>query len=362
MAIELTRRQQVGRLRRVALRALERYPLDEPRMRFVAHGENTTFRVDAVDRTSGRDSSFLLRVHRPNRHGRDVDSLAAIRSELEWLAAIRAETDLSVPEPVATLDGALVSRSRIEDSDAVGDGGHDGERHGASRCCSLLRWMDGIHHGRSARPVHFYRLGQAMARLHDHADGWAVPDGFTRITWDRETYFGDVMEYGGVPAARVWDLLASPLREKCTEVADRVGALMDGLGTGPDVFGLIHADLHLDNALFAGADVRMIDFDDSGFGFRIYDVAVALWERRHRDDYAVFRDALLDGYTAQRPLPDSQIALVDPFIAAREVAFGLWFAGTAQVNPEFGEKLDDELRFVESSLDRLLPAVRMLPG
>ena len=31
------------------------------------------------------------------------------------------------------------------------------------------------------------------------------------------------------------------------------------------------------------------DFDDCGFDYRIYDVAVALWELRHRDDYPAFK-------------------------------------------------------------------------
>jgi Ser/Thr protein kinase RdoA (MazF antagonist) len=349
VATEPTRRQQVARLRRVALEALERYPVVDARLSFVAHGENTTFRVDALDTASREPSTFLLRVHRPNRHGRRVDSAAAIRSELQWLAAIRADTDLSVPEPVATLDGALVCRA--------GDA-HDLD--GGPRCCSLLRWMDGRRRTDSARPVHLRRLGRAMARLHDHGDHWTPPDDFVRITWDRTTFFGDVMEYGGLPASEVWDLVPAGLRERFDEVADRVGGLMDGLGTRSDVFGLIHADLHLYNALFSGGDVRMIDFDDCGPGFRIYDVAVALWELRHREDYGRFRDALLEGYTAQRPLPAEQVALTDAFIAAREVAFGLWFVGTARVNPAFGEKLDEELGFVGSSLDRLLPAVRLL--
>ena len=57
---------------------------------------------------------------------------------------------------------------------------------------------------------------------------------------------------------------------------------MQRLGQGPNVFGLIHADAHLDNVLFDGQQARLIDFDDCGFGYRIYDVAVALWELRHR--------------------------------------------------------------------------------
>ena len=70
-------RAQIARLRRAAVRALTDYPVDEPRLSFIADGENTTSRVDS------RDGRFLMRVHRPNRHGRDVDSRHAVGSELD---------------------------------------------------------------------------------------------------------------------------------------------------------------------------------------------------------------------------------------------------------------------------------------
>jgi hypothetical protein len=64
----LSYRQQIARMRHLAVQALDAYPLVDPELRFVAHGENTTFRVDA-SAIDGRDR-FLLRVHRPARHGR----------------------------------------------------------------------------------------------------------------------------------------------------------------------------------------------------------------------------------------------------------------------------------------------------
>lgn len=44
----LSNRQQIARLRHLAGQALGAYPLVDPELRFVAHGENTTFRVDAM--------------------------------------------------------------------------------------------------------------------------------------------------------------------------------------------------------------------------------------------------------------------------------------------------------------------------
>jgi Ser/Thr protein kinase RdoA (MazF antagonist) len=129
---------------------------------------------------------------------------------------------------------------------------------------------------------------------------------------------------------------------------------MTDLGGGADNAGVIHADLHLDNALFWRDEVRVIDFDDCGFGYWLYDIAVALWELRYRDDYEDFRSALIDGYTRHRPLPPGGLACLDDFVATREVAFGLWFTGTAQVNPVFRAELDQVLGEIGRSLDILL--------
>jgi Ser/Thr protein kinase RdoA (MazF antagonist) len=342
----LSHREQVARLRRLAVRALDSFPLVDPQLRFIAHGENTTFRVDASidDGSLGapeRRERFLLRVHRPARHGRRVDSSIAIRSELRWLTALREDTDLLVPEPLLTRDGDLVTTVASAEVPEP-------------RVCSVVRWMDGRIHADSPRPVHLHRLGGAMARLHNHADQWVPPTDFVRIRWDWHAFFGDSLEYGGINAAQCWELIPDDLQAKFHQVASLVNGLMTQLGDGPGIFGLIHADLHLENALFLRGDVRLIDFDDCGFGYRLYDIAVALWELRHRDDYESFRTALVAGYTERRPLPIEHLAHLDAFIAAREVAVGLWFAGTAQVNPAFRDDLDHQLASTADSLDVLL--------
>jgi Ser/Thr protein kinase RdoA (MazF antagonist) len=320
-------RAQVARLRRTAVRALAGYPIDEPRLSFIAHGENTTFRVD-----SGAER-FLLRVHRPNRHGLTVDSRVAVGSELDWLAALRADTDLSVPAPVRARGGQWTT---------VVDG----------RVCSVLGWQGGRMQAANPRPVHFRRLGGVLAQLHEHASTYEPPNGFVRMRWDWETFFGNTMEYGGVPAAGCWELLPTAVRAQFDEVARRMRAVMDALGSGPDAFGLIHADLHLENALFDGDAVRVIDFDDCGFGYWLYDLAVPLWDNRHRADYPAYRMALLEGYADRRGLPD--LTHLDAFIATRDVAFGLWFAGMAQVNPAFAADLDRTMTYLHRSLDQVL--------
>ena len=316
-------RALASRLRRVALAALGRYPLPEGRLTFLTHGENTTFRH------SSAAGQYLVRVHRPHRHGRTVDSAAAIRSELAWLRVLRVDSDLAVPEPLAALDGAPVVEAVAA---------------GLTRICSVLRWMDGRIREASAHPVHLRRLGDAMARLHDQADAWTPPEDFVRIRWDHETFFGDVMVYGETPAQGCWALLPAEVRTRFEAVAARMAEIMPEVGG----VGLIHADLHLGNALFHRGDVRLIDFDDCGTGARLYELAVALWELRDRPNYAMFRGALLSGYRARREI---DVIHLDDFIALRQVAFDLWYTGMAQVNPAFAAKLDGVHRWSLSMLD-----------
>lgn len=307
-----TVRAEIAALRKLALAALRRYPLPDGRLTFVTHGENTTFRHESQ---AGR---FLVRVHRPQRHGRDSDTRASIESEIAWMRAIRADTDLEVPDALEALDGGVV----VEASAA-----------GRTRAVSVLKWMEGRIHEASARPVHLRRLGRAMAVLHDHADGWRPPPGFTRIRWDHAAFFGNVMVYGGLPAADCWELLPGALRRRF----DAVGERMTGIMTRDREIGLIHADLHLGNAVFADGRVKLIDFDDCGTGPRLYDFAVAVWELRDEPEYDGCLAALLDGY---REVREIDAAHLDDYIALRQVAFDLWYTGTAQQNPGFAARLD----------------------
>lgn len=306
-----THRSQVAQRRAVALAALREYALPEGTLRFVTHGENTTFRYES---DAGR---FLVRVHRPQRHGRDVDPTVAIASEIAWLQAIRDDTDLAVPEALPASDGRVAVQVDVR---------------GVPWQCSVLRWMDGRIYESSARPPHLERLGAAMAQLHVHADAWTPPSWFTRIRWDDEAFFGDVMVYGGVPAADCWALFPADLRRRFEQVRDRMRPL---LAAERDV-GLIHADLHPGNAVFERGRVKLIDFDDCGVGPRIYDVAVAVWEFRDRNDYPRYRDALLAGYRSVRDIDASRL---DDYIALRQFAFQIWCAGTAQANPAFAARL-----------------------
>ena len=64
----------------------------------------------------------------------------------------------------------------------------------------------------------------------------------------------------------------------------------------------------------------------------------------------MFRDALLAGYRAEW---DLDARYLDDFIAARQVAFDLWFTGMAGGNPARAQRLDDVHRWSLAMLDHV---------
>ena len=125
-----------------------------------------------------------------------------------------------------------------------------------------------------------------------------------------------------------------PLGEQSAKFAmaasEKVKQAMRELGDGSNAFGLIHADLHKHNTLFSGKEARVIDFDDCGFGHRIYDFAVCLWENKALN----LRDSLFEGYACHRPVPKDQLEFLDAFIAARQISNAVWVFEQAKENPD----------------------------
>jgi Ser/Thr protein kinase RdoA (MazF antagonist) len=126
---------------------------------------------------------------------------------------------------------------------------------------------------------------------------------------------------------------------------------MDKWGQGPDVFGLIQGDLGVDaNLFFWRGEPRAIDFDDSGFGYWVFDLAVALDACRDDPTYPRYGEALLEGYAEFRSLPEEQAEQVELFLAALEIYWNLWATGGTHLYPhllpEYQERITSTAEFV----------------
>ena len=278
----------------LARQILQRWPFIVADVRLAAQRENAVFRV-----TAGDGQVLALRLHRPGYR-----SIAELQSELQWMAAV-AEGGVSIPQPMASRLGKLVETA----------GGHDAD---------LLTWLPGQPMGKTGMPLGlpdapqvFFALGREMARLHDVSDAWMPPAGFARHAWDIEGLVGEAPLWG-----RFWENpgLSGQQRRLITAAREKASIMLSSLASGLD-YGLIHADLVRENVLIDGRQLHFIDFDDGGFGFRLFDVATALLKNRNEPDYVALKTGLITGYRSVRPLDTAYLPL---FLMLRAFTYLGW--------------------------------------
>ena len=111
---------------------------------------------------------------------------------------------------------------------------------------------------------------------------------------------------------------------------------MASLGKGPEAYGLIHADLYPENVLFKAGQAYPIDFEDCGYGYWIWDIAVALCRWAWGAEWERMRDAFRDGYSRIRTLPEAQWAQLDLFVATQFATMVLWASAFIKHDPGQG--------------------------
>jgi Ser/Thr protein kinase RdoA (MazF antagonist) len=311
--------QVLDRVRECAERALTAYPVSaETRVDLLNVSENATFLVTSPD--EGRS---VLRVHRLGYH-----SEAEIASELAWMDALRAEAGVRTPRVLAATDGRRIVS--VADSAA-----------GVVRRCVRFEFLPGVEPGiaDATTGAHFEELGRITARMHRHARQWRRPAGFTRFRWDYDAAFGREARWGrwqrgigvGAEERELLGRLDATLRRR-----------LAGYGSGPERYGLVHADTRLANLLVDDDGVSVIDFDDSGFSWYLYDLGTTVSFAEHSPRVPELIDSWLTGYRREGgALTAADEAEIWTFIMYRRLLLLAWIgthqaAGiAAELGPEY---------------------------
>ena len=304
------------RLEAVAQRAVEiMYPGEATELVQINQSENTTYRVDSLD--GGRS---ILRIHRTGYH-----TDAAIRSEHAWIEALRQDAGVRTARVLPTADGETIIRIV---TDALPEG----------RSCVFFEFLEGEEPNPDALEANFPQLGEITARMHEHARGWPVPAGFERFNWNLETVFGPRPHWGHWHDCPHVDARALDVLARLIQALKR---RLQAFGTGADRFGLVHADMRLANLLMHEGEARVIDFDDCGFSWYLYDLATAVSFIEHREDIQDLVDAWLRGYQRVRTLSAAEIDEVPTFLMLRRLLITAWIGShsetdlAAELGPEF---------------------------
>ncbi len=310
----MSKELDTDRLEVFARSAVAEHGLPDAELTLLNVSENATYQVDAGD---GR--RFALRVHRPGYHSKD-----AIASELAWIQALRDDDVVRTAPVIATPDGRQIVTGVHPDGD--------------ERFAVAFGWLEGTEPPEDRLVADFAQVGAITARLHRHSRNWSKPAGFTRLRWDCDTALGAEGHWGrwqdgmGMGAGEI---------EVLSRSASLVQRRLAAFGDGPDRFGLIHADMRLANLLVDGPDVSVIDFDDCGFSWYLYDLGSSLSFIEHHPVVPELIDSWVRGYLTEGTLTSDEIAELPTFVMLRRMLLVAWVGSHAEVpeaqrmGPEF---------------------------
>ncbi|SAK82356.1 serine/threonine protein kinase [Caballeronia hypogeia] len=288
---------------------------EDSELSLLKYRENAVFKAVTPD---GRKAA--IRVHRPNYH-----SACELTSELQWMHALHS-SGIPVSQAVPTqTNELLISVTPAGSSELF--------------WVDMLAWIDGAPIGSaesrdyadalSVEPV-YREIGRLAALMHEQSSTWSTPANFFRPAWDTAGCVGiseQVVDNIGEP---LWgdfkdlDVLSQEQRAVLSRAAEIASAAMNAFGTSSDRYGLVHADLVPDNLMETEAGLIVIDFDDCGYGWYLWDLVTAVFWHLGEQTYDDALRGYIDGYRSVRELPDSHLALIPSMLVLRALVYLGW--------------------------------------
>ncbi|MDK1023837.1 MAG: phosphotransferase [Gammaproteobacteria bacterium] len=292
-----------------------------------AHAENVVYKVVCDDQRE-----YALRVHRPGYH--TLDELIA---EQMWTAALH-DYGVKVPQAFQTVHGDYYTQVKLGNS---------------TRYVGLVEWLDAQpmrkileqKPGTQFLILHLEELGRIAGHLHNQATAWQVPEHFVRHSLNVEGLLGESPFWG-----RFWEIpqLSSQQRDRILTARTAIIEVLETYGENPRTYSMIHADLHQGNLLVTDAGIYVIDFDDAGFGWHLYDLAVALYSYQDRFDFDELKDAIIRGYRDERSISDADLSLLPLFLLIRSMASMGW----VNARPELEQQ--DHMSYLIGKVDKAI--------
>lgn len=280
-------------------------------IKLIVLSENATYMIRNKE-TGSRDG--VLRISRPGYH-----TLEELNSEMKWLRQINDYTPLLVANPIKGLDGKNIQIIKGED--------------GKEYYCVVYEYLSGEapdEENEEALVRHFRKLGQTTAYLHRQTNIWNGTRRLNRMEWTYDNIIGDTPAWGRWQDSPDMTSEAEAMLIRVTLIIKK---RLERYGRNENNYGLIHADLRLANLLIEGEQIKVIDFDDCGFGWYLHDLASALSFIEDKPIVPRLVNAWLEGYKRVLPFTDTDFEEIDTFIMMRRLQLTAWLASHKESGP-----------------------------
>lgn len=246
--------------------------------RLISVSENASYLVADDNGPLG-----VIRLQQPGYH----EGPAQVESEMAWVCAVREAGCAEVPSPIPGADGRLAPSIAMPGGEELS--------------AVMFEHVAGSILQEDEDPALWYgELGRITARLHEHSRNWVAPIGFHRFRWGLPELLGASARWGDWRGASLTrDELALLERAETTAVE-----IVQHAPAAPEDWGLIHSDLRPTNVIRDDDRLVVIDFDDSGFSWYLYDLAAALTFQEHRPQARAMASNWIDGYRTVAELSD----------------------------------------------------------
>jgi len=276
---------KLRRLRRLAVDALTHYALPVTRVELHRTDTNLLYRVYTA---TGRQ--YALRV--ANGQWRTLDDA---RAEVMWLDALAQETPVAVPRIMRTKTGEALVQPTAPGTPA----GHH---------ALLMDWLPGVTLGHRLTAENLVKMGALFGQLHRQAGAWQPPAGFTTRRFDRMIARGEPEVLLSPATVAHYTPAAARLIEQLVAKVSLAYQQLD-----PTDLRVIHCDLWHDNIKVHRGVLYPFDFEDTIWGYRLHDIAMAmldLYEEVDQPTYERLLAAFRQGYERHLAWPDGELELL----------------------------------------------------
>ncbi|MGC9156009.1 MAG: phosphotransferase enzyme family protein [Ferrimicrobium sp.] len=265
----------------------------------VERSENTTWLVD------GPGGMFAVRRYRDG-----YEDMRSIGAELRLMQLAKEALPIEIPGVVPTHRGEEVLR----------------------RCDGLyvvFTFLPGEMATQSDIVAQASRIGEIAALLHRSGEDLDRTQR-TRWRWDVDALTGAKPRWGSWQPAfahepRGYEIVAAAQGEVETQMGTATRA--------ESAYGLLHADLRAANLLVhEGVLTGIIDFDDCGFGWYVYEAVASLSFYETSPDASRFLRGWLAGYAQVRALSPESLALIPTLVIYRRLLLTAWLLGHPHVS------------------------------